>query len=95
MSDNEEIYTPPPQDILTLFAAVDLSSCSSSDSAEYKRAWLKTKVIRSSIFYARECTDKQSRALYIAMNHKEIAQYANAITQHEQKKKKNSLNICQ
>ena len=49
MTYNEELYPPTPQDILNLFAAADLSSHSSSDSAEYKRAWLEAKLIRSSI----------------------------------------------
>ena len=51
MADNEELDPPKPHDILNVFAAVDLSSRSSSDSAKYKRAWLKAKVIRSSILY--------------------------------------------
>ena len=45
MAENEETYPPPPQDISNMFAAVDLSSCSSSDSDKYKRAWLKARVI--------------------------------------------------
>ena len=32
MGDNEELDLPPPQDILNVFAAADLSSCSSYDS---------------------------------------------------------------
>ena len=56
-----------------MFAAADLSSCSSSDSAKYKRAWIKVKVIRSSILSAVECPNACSRALYIAPNHKETA----------------------
>ena len=35
MADNEDLDSPPPQDISNVFAAVDLSSCSSSDSAKY------------------------------------------------------------
>ena len=31
MSDNEELYPPHPQGVFNLFAAVDLSSRSSSD----------------------------------------------------------------
>ena len=27
MDDNEELDTPPPQDILNMFAAAELSSC--------------------------------------------------------------------
>ena len=49
MADNEENHPPQPQDILNVFAAADLLSLSSSDSAKYKRAWLKAKVTRSSI----------------------------------------------
>ena len=41
MTDNEEIDLPPSQEISNVFAAADLSSRSSSDSAKYKRAWLK------------------------------------------------------
>ena len=50
MAYNEDIDLTPPQDILNVFAAVDLSSCSSYDSNKYKRAWLKAKVIRFYIF---------------------------------------------
>ena len=49
MAYNEELDPPPPQDILNLFSASEFSSRSSSDSAEYKCAWIKAKVIRSSI----------------------------------------------
>ena len=38
MADNEGLDPPPPQDISNVFAASDLLSCSSSDSAKYKRA---------------------------------------------------------
>ena len=48
MDGNEELDPPPPQDISNVFAAADLSSCSSSDSAKYKHAWIKAKVIRYS-----------------------------------------------
>ena len=48
MADNEEVDPPPPQDLSTVFAAADLLSCSSSYSANYKRAWIKVKVIRYS-----------------------------------------------
>ena len=99
MDDNEELDPQPPQDIYNVFAAVDLSSRSSSDSDKYKCACLKAKLIRSSISSAGEFPDACSRALSIALNHKEIApimdvtsanfpkQYANAITRHDQKKK--------
>ena len=36
MADNEELDPPPPQDISNVFAAVDMSSRSSSNSAKYK-----------------------------------------------------------
>ena len=49
MAYNEDLYPPPPQDISNLFAAAELSSCSSSNSDKYKRAWIKVKVIRYSI----------------------------------------------
>ena len=63
MANNEEIDLPPPQDIYNVLAAADFSSCSSSDSAKYKRAWLKAKGIRSSILSAGECSDACSREL--------------------------------
>ena len=50
MAFNEDIDPPPPQYISNVFAAEDLLSHSSSDSAKYKRACLKAKVIRSSIY---------------------------------------------
>ena len=40
MADNKEIDPPQPQDISNVFAAVDLSPRSSSDSDKYKGAWL-------------------------------------------------------
>ena len=49
MAYNEDLNLPSPQDILNVFAASDFSSCSSSDSGKYKRAWLNAKVIRYSI----------------------------------------------
>ena len=70
MDNNEGLYPPPPQDIYNVFAVADLVSCSSYDSAKYKRAWLKAKVIRSSILFSGECPDACSRALSIAPNHK-------------------------
>ena len=70
---NEYLDPPPPQDISNVFSAADLSSHSSSDSAKYKCAWLKANVIRSSILSSGECPDACSRALFIALNHKEIA----------------------
>ena len=68
MADNEDLDPPSPQDISNVFAASDLLSHSSSDSPKYKRAWLKSKVIRYSILSARECTGACSRALFIALN---------------------------
>ena len=50
MADNEELDPQPPQEINNLFAATDFSSRSSSDSAKYKCACLKAKVI-CFIFY--------------------------------------------
>ena len=76
-----------------------LTSQSSYDTVEYKRAWHRANGIQSSILSSGESTDARSRSLSIALNHKEIAsimvvtgtflpkQYANVITQHEQKKK--------
>ena len=52
MSYNEDPDPPPPQDISNVFSSADLSSQSSSDSAKYKRAWYKARVIRSSILSA-------------------------------------------
>ena len=92
MAYNKDLDIPTLQDISNVFAAVDLSSCSSSDSNKSKRAWLKDEVIRSSILSSMKCPDSCSIALSIAPNHKEIAsiiaantailpkQYANAIT---------------
>ena len=92
MASNEDIDTPTPQDISNLFAAADLSSQSSYDSVQYKRAWHRAKGISSSILSSGESPDAQSRALSIALNHREIAsimavtgtilpkRYANVIT---------------
>ena len=49
MADNEDIDTPPPQDISNVFAAADLFSQSSYDTIKYKHAWHRVKGIRSSI----------------------------------------------
>ena len=73
MADNEELDPPPPQDIYNVFAAAELLSRSSSDSAKYKRAWLKVKVIRSSILSSGKFPDACSTALSISSNNKEIA----------------------
>ena len=107
MDFNEDIYPPPPHDISNVFAVADLLSQSSYDSVKYKYAWHRNKGIRSSILSSGESPDTFSRALSIALNHKEIAsimavtstifpkQYANIITQHDQKKKIVPCNICQ
>ena len=73
MAGNEDIDTPPPQDILNVFAAADLSSQSSYDTVKYQRAWHRAKVIRSSVLSSGESPDARSRALSIALNHREIA----------------------
>ena len=52
MAYNEDLDLPLPQDISNLFATADLLSSSSYDSNKYKLAWLKAKVIRSSILSA-------------------------------------------
>ena len=70
MAGNEDIDTPPPQYILNVFAAADLLSRSSSDSAKYKNAWLKAKLIRSSFLPSGSCPDACSRALSVALNHR-------------------------
>ena len=49
MAENEELDPAPPQDISNVFAAAELLSRSSSESDKYKRAWIKAKVIRSSV----------------------------------------------
>ena len=99
MAYNEDLDTSSPQYIPNVFAAADLLSHSSSDSAKYKRAWIKAKEISSSILYAGKCLYACSRDISTALNHKEMAyimevtgaifpeKYANAITRHEQKKK--------
>ena len=99
MDYNKDLDPPPPHDISNVFAAAYLSSQSSYDSVKYKRAWHRTKGIRSSILSSGESPDACSRAFSIALNYKEIAsilavtgtifpkQYANVITRHEQKKK--------
>ena len=83
-----------------------MSSQSSYNTVKYKCAWHRAKAIRSYILSSGESPDAQSRALSIALNHKEIAsimvvtgtilpeQYANVITQHEQKKNIVPCNIC-
>ena len=70
MAGNEDIDTPPPQDISNVFAAAELSSQSSYDTVKYKREWHRAKGIRSSILSSGESPDAQSRAFYIALNHR-------------------------
>ena len=90
-----------------MFAAADLSSQSSYDSVQYKRAWHRKKGILSYILPSGEISGAQSRELSIALNHIEIAsiiavtgtifpkQYANVITRHEQNKTNIvTCNIC-
>ena len=103
MAGNEDIDTPPPHDISNVFAEADLLPQSSYDSVKYKRAWHRAKGIRSSILSSGESSDACSRALSIALNHKEISsimavtgtilpkRYANVINRQEQKKKKYCL----
>ena len=94
MAGNEDIDTPPPQDISNVSAAAHLSSQSSYDTVKYKRAWHRAKGISSSILSSGESSDAQSGALSIVMHHIEITsimavtgtilpkRYANVITQH-------------
>ena len=70
MAGNEDIDTPPPQDISNVFAADNLSSQSSYDTIKYKRAWHRAKGIHSSILSSGESPDAQSIVLYIALNHR-------------------------
>ena len=52
MAYDEDLDPPPPQDISSVFVATDLLYHSSYDSAKYKCACVKAKVIRSSILPA-------------------------------------------
>ena len=45
MAGNEDIYTPPQQDVSNVFAAADLLSQSSYDIDKYKCAWHRAKGI--------------------------------------------------
>ena len=56
-----------------MFAEADLLSQSSYDTVKYKRAWHRAKGMRSSILFSGESPDARSRALSIALNHREIA----------------------
>ena len=93
----EYIDPPPPHDISNMFAAADLLYQSAYDSVKYKRAWHRAKGIRSSILSSGESPEARSRALSIALNHKEISSimavtgttltklHANVITRHKKK----------
>ena len=70
MAYNEDIDPPPSHYISNVFTAADLLSQSSSDSAKYKRACHKAKVIRSYILYDGQIPDACSRELSIVLNHK-------------------------
>ena len=72
VAGNEVIDTPPPQNISNVLAAAELSSQSSYDPVKYERAWHRAKGIRSYILSYGEIPDTQSRALSIALNHREI-----------------------
>ena len=73
-SYNEDLNSPPPQDILNVFSLEDwVLSQSPSDSDKYKRAWYKAIVIRSSILSTGESPDACSRSLSIALNHKRMS----------------------
>ena len=105
MAYSEDLYPPPPQDILNVFAASALSSQPSSDSAKYKHAWHKEKLIHYSILSAGESTDACSRTLSIALTHKEIAsimavtgaisakRYAYATNPHDQKQLSHATSV--
>ena len=54
---NGELDPTPPHGIFNVFAAADLSYRSSSYSDKYKCAWLKAKVILSSILSVGGCPD--------------------------------------
>ena len=96
--NNEEEEPPLPQDLTNVFEAADLSSRSSSKSSQYKSDWHKAKKIRASILSA-GAHDDCSRALSIALNHKDISpiitktgaivpqEYAGVLQQYKQKKK--------
>ena len=72
MGYNEDIDPPPPHDISNVFVAAYLLSQSSYDSVKYKSTWHRAKGIRSSILSSGKIPDACSRALSIALNHKEI-----------------------
>ena len=56
-----------------MFAAADLLSQSPYDSDKYKPAWHRVKGICYYILSSGESPDARIRALYIALNHKEIS----------------------
>ena len=72
MGYNEDLDPPLPHSKSNVFAAADLLSQSSYDSVKYKRAWHRAKGIRSSILSSGKIPDACTRALSIALNHKEI-----------------------
>ena len=67
MAGNEDIDTPPKQDISNVFAAADFSSQSSYDTVKYKRAWYRAEGIRSSILYSGKSPDAQTHLIYPVM----------------------------
>ena len=56
-----------------MFATADLLSQSSYDTVKYRRAWHRANGFSSSILSSGESPDARSRALSIALNHREIA----------------------
>ena len=69
MAYNKDLDPPPPHDISNVFAAADLSSQSSYNSAKYKRTWHRAKGICSTILSSGEIPEACSRAFSIALNH--------------------------
>ena len=61
MGYNEDIDPPPPHDISNVFAASYFSSQSPYDLVIYKRAWQRSKGIRSSILSSGKSLDACSR----------------------------------
>ena len=57
MAYNEDLDPPRPWDISNVFSLEDLLDQSSSDSAKYKCAWYKARLIRYSILSAGEIPD--------------------------------------
>ena len=65
MAYNEDLDTPPQQNILNMFSAADLLFQSSYDSVTYKLAWHRAKGICSYILCSGKNPDTCSRALSI------------------------------